>query len=340
MKGYKAFDKDLKCRDFQYEIGQTYETDEEIECCIRGFHFCRNIADCYRFYKESEDTRICEVEAIGEIKTEGDIKYCTNKIKILSEVKNPKIKSNVSTTSSGYCNCGDWNNGNWNTGDCNTGNFNSGRRNSGHYNTGSWNSGIYNSGSWNKGDFNTGEFNTGDCNTGNYNSGRRNNGDFNSGDYNGGDYNFGNMNRGSWNSGNRNIGNRNSGNCNTGNCNSGEYNSGDYNSGNCNTGDWNSGNRNVGIFNCDTEPKIKIFDKESDWTMKDWQDSEAYKVMLACPCSDSDYDIGQEKTIVHKATEEDKQKWWDGLSEDDKNAVKSLPNFDADKFYICTGIKV
>ena len=82
MKGYKAFDKDLKCRDFQYEIGQTYEIDGEIECCERGFHFCLNIADCYKFYKESEDTRICEVEAIGEIKTEDDIKYCTNKIKI------------------------------------------------------------------------------------------------------------------------------------------------------------------------------------------------------------------------------------------------------------------
>jgi len=44
--------------------------------------------------------------------------------------------------------------------------------------------------------------------------------------------------------------------------------------------------------------------------------------------------------MYHEATVEDKQKWWDGLSEDDKNAVKSLPNFDADKFYICTGIKV
>jgi hypothetical protein len=49
MRGYKAFNKDLTCRGFQYEIGKTYEMDGEIEICRRGFHFCESISDCYKF---------------------------------------------------------------------------------------------------------------------------------------------------------------------------------------------------------------------------------------------------------------------------------------------------
>jgi hypothetical protein len=291
MKGYKAFDENLKCNHFQYEIGQTYEMDGDIECCARGFHFCKELVDCYRFYEMSDNTRICKVEAIGEIKTNDNIKYCTNKIKILSEVKNPRIKSSINKLSSGYCNSGYRNSGNKNSGNCNSGNMNSGNKNSGNKNSG---------------DFNGGYRNSGDSNNGNCNSGDRNNGDWNSG----------NMNSGNWNS-----------------------------------GDWNSGNYNIGVFNCDTEPKIKMFDKDSDWTMNDWQDSDAFEVMLKCPCYINYYDNDQKKSIVHKETARDKQKWWeetarnrqkwwDELSEDDKNAVKSLPNFDADKFYLCTGIRV
>lgn len=41
MKGYKGFDSNFKCRDFQYEVGREYETDEELELCENGFHFCR-----------------------------------------------------------------------------------------------------------------------------------------------------------------------------------------------------------------------------------------------------------------------------------------------------------
>jgi hypothetical protein len=45
-------------------------------------------------------------------------------------------------------------------------------------------------------------------------------------------------------------------------------------------------------------------------------------------------------TKIITVTEEDRQKWWDDLSDSDKQAVMSLPNFDADKFYQCTGIRV
>ena len=80
--GYKAFNKDLTCRDYQFEIGKTYEHKGKIAVCESGFHFCKSLADCYQFYPMNEDTRICKVEALGEVLTEDNVKYVTNKIKI------------------------------------------------------------------------------------------------------------------------------------------------------------------------------------------------------------------------------------------------------------------
>ena len=116
MKGYKAFKKDLTCRGFQFEIGKEYEHKGRIKPCKSGFHFCKSLADCYNFYPMSEDTRICEVCATGDIKTDDNIKFVTNKIKIVREIKNPREKSNKNKTSTGYCNTGDYNTGYRNTG--------------------------------------------------------------------------------------------------------------------------------------------------------------------------------------------------------------------------------
>ena len=121
MKGYKALNKDLTCRGFQFEIGKEYEHKGKIEPCESGFHFCESLADCYSFYPMSEDTRICEISATGDIKTDDNIKFVTNKIKIVREIKNPREKSNKNKTSTGYCN----------SGYCNSGYYNSGNRNSG-----------------------------------------------------------------------------------------------------------------------------------------------------------------------------------------------------------------
>ena len=166
MKGYKAFEKDLTCRGFQFEIGKEYEHKGTIKPCESGFHFCESLADCYSFYPMSEDTRICEVCATGDIKTDDNIKFVTNKIKIVREIKNPREKSNKNKTSTGYCNTGDYN-----TGDRNTGIYNTGYCNSGDYNSGDYNTGNRNTGDCNTGYCNTGYYNTGDYNTGYYNSG-------------------------------------------------------------------------------------------------------------------------------------------------------------------------
>ena len=54
MLGYKAFNEDLTCRGFQYEIGQTYSMEEDPIPCYRGFHFCKSIAETYQYYNMSE----------------------------------------------------------------------------------------------------------------------------------------------------------------------------------------------------------------------------------------------------------------------------------------------
>lgn len=131
MIGYKAFNKDLICRDMQYEVGKTYEMEEKPKVCEVGYHFYKSIANTYKYYNMCDDTRICKVEALGDIDTEDDVKYYTNKIRIVEEITEEWVrKGNASSSSVGYCNTGDSN-----TGDSNTGNRNTGDRNTGYCNT-------------------------------------------------------------------------------------------------------------------------------------------------------------------------------------------------------------
>ena len=274
MIGYKAFDLELKCRGFQFEVGKTYDTgiaDEKLKLCSESvFHFCREI---HRIEFVSEynlsKSRVCEIIAEGGVVSSADGKFGTNRIVILRELTREEIKKynhrnwNSGDWNSGNRNSGDWNSGNRNSGDCNSGDCNSGSRNSGNRNSGDRNSGDWNSGDRNSGDLNSGDLNSGDWNSGDRNSGDLNSGDWNSGDWNSGDWNSGNRNSGDCNSGDWNSGDRNSGNRNSGDCNSGNRNSGNRNSGNRNSGDWNSGNRNSGYFNVDS-PLVRIFGKETD----------------------------------------------------------------------------
>ena len=159
IKGYKAFNKDLTCRGFQYEIGKTYIHNGKIELCESGFHFCIKCAYCFNYY--SRDARICEIEALGDIDHD-ECKYVTNKIKIIRELSHGEI---LDACNSGNRNSGDWNSGNLNSGDWNSGNWNSGNLNSGDLNSGDWNSGNWNSGNRNSGDWNSGNRNSGYLNT-------------------------------------------------------------------------------------------------------------------------------------------------------------------------------
>lgn len=87
IKSYKGFDKNLRCRDFQYKIGGIYEMDGEIKVCNRGFHACESPFDVFDYYTMI-DSRFCEVEQDGNIsKEDRGTKICSSKIKIKAELK-------------------------------------------------------------------------------------------------------------------------------------------------------------------------------------------------------------------------------------------------------------
>ena len=84
---YKGFDKNLKCREFQYEVGKEYEMDGDIKCCERGFHACESPLEVFDHY-DMLNSRFAEVEQSGEIdKEENSTKVCSSKIKVKAELK-------------------------------------------------------------------------------------------------------------------------------------------------------------------------------------------------------------------------------------------------------------
>ena len=84
MKCYKGFDKDLKCRGFQYEIGKEYE-ENTADICHKGFHACENPMDVFGYYNPA-DSRYCEVDLDTNEQTEEDSKRIGKKIKIETEI--------------------------------------------------------------------------------------------------------------------------------------------------------------------------------------------------------------------------------------------------------------
>ena len=163
------------------------------------------------------------------------------------------------------------------------------------------NFGIDNNGRGNTGDRNTGDYNTGYCNTGD-----RNTGDFNTGYSNTGDFNTGNRNTGDFNTGNRNTGDRNTG---------------DYNTGYCNTGMWNHTSYSSGYFNTCESPLI-VFNQPVNMTRDE------FLTLLGV------------RLIKELFVTKNAQKCYDALSPQNKQAIKDIPNFNAEIFKQITGIDV
>ena len=294
----KGFDKDLKCRGYQFEVGKTYEiklpddyelTKEDL-CSDKVFHYCDSLRKVHGYYsvEPTDHNRFCEVEVLGREVTDGD-KCGSNKIKVIREIVGEELDILK---------------------------------------------GLING--------NTGVFNSGSCNSGYHNSGYYNSGDHNSGDRNSGDHNSGYRNSGYHNSGYRNSGYHNNG----------YYNSGDHNSGDRNSGDFNSCDYSSGLF-CTQDPKVKIFDTETDMTMKEVVQTDWYRMLFKYSLdltkwientdeekqSDKDKDLigGYLKTYTYK---EACKNWWDNYTDKEKAVIMSMPNFDKDKFKQITGIEV
>lgn len=128
------------------------------------------------------------------------------------------------------------------------------------------------------------------------------------------------------------------------NGNTGLFNSGDRNSGYLNSGVFNKTNGSNGVF-CNQEAKICIFNVQTDWTLKEFLNSKYYDAI----CS-SDFPLtewqsfkttpenGVDGKLIVNSYETACQRWWDGMSKENKKIVKSIPHFDIDVFCDITGI--
>ena len=115
IKTYKGFDKDLKCRGFQYEIGKEYE-EKNASACNCGFHACEMPIEVLCYYEPGKQSRYCEVEQDGSLSRSGeDTKVASTKIKIGAEIGIPGIvKAQIeyvkerATESKTHHSTGDW----------------------------------------------------------------------------------------------------------------------------------------------------------------------------------------------------------------------------------------
>ena len=146
-----------------------------------------------------------------------------------------------------------------------------------------------------------------------------------------------------------NTGNRNTGNSNTGNSNTGDCNTGNWNTGDCNTVDFSNG-----VF-CTKEDTIKIFDKESNMTLREWRESRARRIIA----------WNMETTVwIYQSnmTEQEKAQYpsykttggylkvftyseawknlWNSITDEEKQEIINIPNFDKNKFKEITGIEI
>ena len=102
IRAYKAFDKNLQCRGFQFEVGQTYEHDGQVKACESGFHACENPLDVWRYYPL--DSRYAVVELGGDVSChDGDSKIAAARIKINAEIALPQIISDGVAYLMGLC---------------------------------------------------------------------------------------------------------------------------------------------------------------------------------------------------------------------------------------------
>ena len=99
MKGYKAFEKGLVCKGKQYAENTIFE-EENAEVCKCGMHFCENPLDVLDYYPLIDDngelTEYAEVEALDEVFTDDNKKYCTKKLKIGAKLDLPAfVKASI-----------------------------------------------------------------------------------------------------------------------------------------------------------------------------------------------------------------------------------------------------
>ncbi|EBD3312417.1 hypothetical protein AA02_16335 [Salmonella enterica subsp. enterica serovar Give] len=89
---FKGFNKDLKCRGFQFAIGETFHHDGKVEACGSGFHACECPFDVFSYYPPAE-SRYAETISFGVTDREegGDTKIASASITIKAELTLPQF---------------------------------------------------------------------------------------------------------------------------------------------------------------------------------------------------------------------------------------------------------
>ena len=139
---------------------------------------------------------------------------------------------------------------------------------------------------------------------------------------------------------------------NTGFFNSGYRNSGNYNSGDYNSGCFSSCDYSSGLF-CTQDPKVKIFDTETDMTMNEVMQTDWYRMLFRNPLilnewiyyTDEEKKADKKKELIGGYLKTYSYKdackiWWNKYTDKEKAVIMSMPNFDKDKFKQITGIEV
>ena len=89
---YKGFNQDLTCRKFQYEVGKTYKHEGKISLCYKGFHYCHELSQCFRYYGNNGTNKYCIVKPKGEVLKASD-KLVTSEIEIVRELTKEEVEN-------------------------------------------------------------------------------------------------------------------------------------------------------------------------------------------------------------------------------------------------------
>lgn len=99
IEGYKITNSDYSCRGFKYELNHTYTMEEDPVLCKKGFHFCKELIDCFKYYPPERITyEIYNLDTHKYLKVRSNgttykliDKYCTNNLTILEECTTEEI---------------------------------------------------------------------------------------------------------------------------------------------------------------------------------------------------------------------------------------------------------
>ena len=92
MKVYKGTDKDMKCRGFQYKLGEAAVFDGEPHLCRAGLHACEQPIDVLNHYAPNESRYFeADAEEVTDERALNDSKIVAKKMTLKAEIGVPGL---------------------------------------------------------------------------------------------------------------------------------------------------------------------------------------------------------------------------------------------------------